>query len=253
MRRTLTLLLALAVTTPAVAAERDTLYQVSTIDALLVGLYDGVLPIAALREHGDFGIGTLHGVDGELLALDGRFYQVAADGKVHEVADSAETPFATVSFFQGEQRFELADLDMAALGRAVDERLGSDNLPQAIRIEGTFRHVRTRSVPRQQPPYPPLTEVAKAQSVFEFNDVRGVMVGYRLPAFMAKVNVPGYHLHFLTEERTAGGHVLAFTADTVTVATDELSDFHMHLPTGGAFRGADLRPDREKELHKVEK
>jgi acetolactate decarboxylase len=237
---------------PVLAAERDTLYQVSAIDGLMVGLYDGVTTIGELRTHGDFGIGTFHGLDGEMLVLDGTVFQIPADGKVRQVADSATTPFASVSFFESEQILQLAGLDQAGLTRALDQRIGTDNIPYAVRMEGQFKRVRTRSVPRQTPPYAPLAEVAKKQSVFEFETVRGVMVGYRLPSLMGRINVPGYHLHFITDDHTAGGHVLDFEVAAVTVALDALPHFRMVLPTTEAFRAADLRRDRAAELKKVE-
>ena len=81
----------------------------------------------------------------------------------------------------------------------------------AVMIQGEFSYVKTRSVPAQEKPYPPLAEVTKNQPTFEFTDVTGTMVGFRCPPYVTGINVPGYHLHFLTDDRTAGGHLLEFT------------------------------------------
>ena len=65
-------------------AERDphVLFQASTVGALLHGAYDGDLSFAELAEHGDLGLGTLNGLDGEMIALDGAFYRADVDGRV---------------------------------------------------------------------------------------------------------------------------------------------------------------------------
>ena len=65
--------------------EPHVLFQASTIAALLEGAYDGDLSFAELAEHGDLGLGTLNGLDGEMIALDGRFYRADVDGSVTEV------------------------------------------------------------------------------------------------------------------------------------------------------------------------
>ena len=62
------------------AVGNDQLTQVSVINALMIGRYEGVMPIAELFRYGDFGVGTLDHLDGELIVLDGRAYQVRGDG-----------------------------------------------------------------------------------------------------------------------------------------------------------------------------
>ena len=71
---------------PGTHADRETLYQVSTIDALMQGAYEGVQPVSEIRKHGDFGIGTFDALDGEMIVLDGTVYQAKADGKIYPVA-----------------------------------------------------------------------------------------------------------------------------------------------------------------------
>jgi acetolactate decarboxylase len=75
-----------------------TLFQTSTIDALLEGKYDGDVSFAQLEERGDFGLGTLNALDGEMIALEGNFYQVKADGRAYEIDKRTRTPFAVVTF-----------------------------------------------------------------------------------------------------------------------------------------------------------
>ncbi len=233
----------------------ETLAQVSTIDAILGGVYDGVISYGELRGYGDFGIGTFSGLDGEMLAFDGDYYQIKADGVAYPVADTLKTPFAAVTFFDVDIVGEVpVGSDWAGFQKYLDGILPTENTFYAVRVEGIFSYMKTRSVPAQEKPYPLLTEVTKNQPVFEFKDVTGTMVGFRCPPYAAGINVPGYHLHFLTEDRDAGGHVLEFTVQSATVSVDNTRDFLMILPEADSdFYGIDLTPDKQEELEEAEK
>ncbi len=232
----------------------DLVYQVSVVRALQEGVYDGALTIGELRARGDFGLGTFHALDGELVLLAGRCWQVRADGRAYPAADSARTPFAVVTFFQPDQSVPVGKVpSLAQLCAFVDSQLASLNRPYAVRIAGHFEYVRARSVPAQPRPYPPLAEALKHQRTFEFRDVRGTMVGFRLPPYVQGVNVPGYHLHFLTAGAPAGGHVLACRLQRGVVEIDACSALHVALPGGGEFLSADLSRQRGAELERIER
>lgn len=234
---------------------RETLTQVSTIDAILGGVYDGVMDYKTLEGYGDFGIGTFAGLEGEMLAFDGKYYQIKADGVAYPVAGSQETPFAAVTYFDTDNEWDLpAGVDYQGFQEFMDGVLPTENTFYAIRVDGTFSYIKTRSVPAQTKPYPPLVEVTKHQPEFEFNDVSGTLVGYRCPPYVSGVNVPGYHMHFLTENKDAGGHVLDFTVQQAVISIDETPNFLMILPDKGSdFYGIDLTPDKSEELGQAEK
>jgi acetolactate decarboxylase len=236
-------------------AQRETLVQISTIDTILNGVYDGVMTYGALKEYGDFGTGTFEGLDGEMVGFDGEFYQVKADGVAYPVSDSLETPFACVTFFDVDHEEQLPrGMDYEQLEKFLDGILPTSNIFYAIKIEGTFSYMKTRSVPGQQKPYPPLVEVTKNQPVFEFSDVGGTIVGFRCPAYAAGVNMVGYHLHFLTKDKDAGGHVLEFTVEEAIAYVDYTSEFLMILPGEDSdFYHIDLTPDKQEELEQAEK
>lgn len=238
---------------PLNAAANDSLVQVATIDALLAGLYDGETSIATLKKYGDFGIGTFDALDGEMVVLDGRVYRVAADGQARIVAEHETTPFAVLTSFVPEQQLDIPrQTDLNGFRGLVDKALPSANLFYALRLEGRFKTMTTRSVPRQRKPYKPLVEAVKGQSVFNFTDVEGVLVGFYCPAFVKGINVPGYHLHFLSADRTAGGHVLDFSVAKAALQIDVLHQFIMKLPENDRFARVNLQTDRKQELKKVE-
>jgi acetolactate decarboxylase len=235
-------------------ASRETLTQVSTIDAVLNGVYDGVMTYRDLKGYGDFGIGTFAALDGEMIAFDGNFYQIKADGKAYPVTDTMQTPFASVTFFDADNTGDLpSGLDYTGLQDFLDKILPTENTFYAIRIDGTFSYMKTRSVPAQEKPYPPLVEVTKNQPVFEFTDVTGTIVGFRCPPFVTGVNVAGYHLHFLTADKDAGGHILELRVQQATFSIDQTRLFTMILPDKESdFYKIDLTPDNQAELEQAE-
>ena len=247
-------LLALTALPAPAAPPADTMYQVSTLQALLIGVYDGQVTFAQLAGHGDLGLGTVQGLDGEMVALEGRFYQVRADGKVVEIPVRQTTPFANLVAFRPDQRLELkGPLTLAQLKAKIDAALGSPNQLCALRVKGRFSLVKARSVPGQQKPYPPLVEVVKKQSVWQFKEIDGSLVGFFLPAYLKGINASGYHLHFLDKTRQKGGHVLDAVVTEAVVELDRLYALEMVLPRQGDFYKAGLAADMSQAVHKVEK
>lgn len=229
------------------------IFQTSTINALLEGVYEGEVTFGELRQHGDFGLGTFNALDGEMIALDGEFYQVRSDGRARPVADEQKTPFAVVQFFRPEYQQALNDeVDYEQLQDELRKHHQSTNFFYAIRVDGLFSYVKTRSVPRQHKPYPALVEVAREQPTFEFENVEGSLAGFRFPDYAAGVNVPGYHLHFITRERTAGGHVLDLRLRQGTLYVEHTANFHMELPESGGFLEADLAKDQREAIQEAE-
>jgi len=239
---------------PTTDLDREVLFQVSTIDALLLSVYDGILPIGELKERGDFGIGTFDKLEGEMVVLDGVCYQVKVDGVAYVAPDEVTTPFATVTFFDPDETVLVEKADnMTELGEILETSFPSENVFYAVRIDGTFPYVKTRSVPAQEKPYPLLVDAVANQTVFEFEDASGTVVGFWSPEFVDGINVPGYHLHFITEDRKAGGHILDLQVDGAEVELDLTPNIFMALPTAGDFFNVDLTGDLSSDLEKVEK
>ncbi|MCJ7811990.1 acetolactate decarboxylase [bacterium] len=236
-----------------VFGQNDILTQISTIDALLNGIYEGETTIQALGERGDFGIGTFNGLDGEMVVLDGHFYQVTSNGTVHIPSPEIKTPFAAVTFFETDKKQQLGTgIDFQIFQREMDDLIPTQNIFYAIMIKGIFKTIQTRSVPKQVEPYPLLSDIVNSQPVFDFENVEGIIVGFRCPPYISSIAVPGYHLHFLTNDRKSGGHVLDFTVDEAVLEIDETHQFFMFLPESQDFYNLDLTINREEELKKVE-
>ena len=237
-----------------VSRQQNIVFQTSTIDALLAGVYDGDLTCRSLLKHGDFGIGTFDNLDGEMVLLEGKVYQVKADGKVYEPDLSVKTPFATVCHFSSDISFPVrTGSNYAAIEKLINEHAPNQNMFCAIKISGQFKTIRTRSVPRQNKPYLPLKEVTDHQPEFDMENISGTIIGFRCPVYVRGINVPGYHLHFINHDRTRGGHILSFELVEGTCMIDVLHQYFLRLPEYTRdFAETDLSKDRSKELKSVE-
>lgn len=233
--------------------EHATLFQVSTAGALVEGLYQGEVSIGGLRDHGDFGLGTFEGLDGEMVVLDGHFYQVRADGTVREVGDEVRSPYAMVTRLQGQPNVLLPECDdLAALQAELDRHRDSQNVLYAIRVSGEFSTVVTRAV-RPVPQGVRLVNAAAQQSEFEQSNLRGDLVGFWSPGYLPSVLVPGYHLHFLSEDRYFGGHLLQCSGSGLKAQVVRLADFRLALPESASFLSADFTRDPSQDLEQAER
>src|SRR5919107_2116414 len=93
--------------------------------------------------------------DGEMIALEGSYYQVKADGQAYAIDKRQRTPFAVVTFFEPNLSQTLAKpMDYETFVAYLDRLVSGETSCYAVRVDGWFEYVKTRSVPRQQKPYP---------------------------------------------------------------------------------------------------
>lgn len=233
--------------------ERDSIYQLATISALVRGVYDGAEMVGSLLEKGDFGVGTYENLDGEMIVLDGVMYQVPYDGVVRKADPKVLSPFAMITYFDKDMKVDLTDITgIKSIQEKISNRIINKNAFYAIRIDGEFSYVKTRSVPAQVKPYPPLASVTEKQSVFELKNVKGTLIGYWCPAFMDNLNVPGYHLHFITSDKKAGGHLLEASLISGTLFMDQTDKMNLVLPETEGFVNTDISGNVQEQVQKSE-
>ena len=244
----------LAFTSAIQCSEQTVLYQVSTLNALQEGVYDGAVSFESLAKHGDFGIVTFDGLDGEMVMLNGSIYQVKADGKVYKPVATDKTPFADVVKFTPDIPIHFVNgMDFAHLENKIIASLPSKNIPYAVMIKGQFSYVKTRSVKKQVKPYPRLAEAVKGQAIFEMKNIKGTIIGYVMPKNFSGINMPGLHLHFIDDTGTKGGHLLDCVAVDCRLELCSIYSLELDFPHNSDFMKKDLSGDKLKELGKIEK
>lgn len=227
--------------------KQQAVFQVATIGSLTQGVYDGSYDYGHLKHHGNFGVGTFLDLDGEMVAIEGDFYQIKSNGKLKKVTSNQIVPFAEVTFFKPVFFKNLSDIfNYHNLGNQLSSMITNKNIPYAIRIDGLFSSLKLRSLRKQKKPYPPLTQASSEQAIFNLNNVKGSIVGFWFPSYWAGIAVPGYHLHFITQDRTTGGHVLEIDLSKGKVSIEPLNQVEVYLPHINSFARANLS---EKELH----
>lgn len=239
------------------AGARETIFQVALLQSLAQGHFGGAISVGELRSRGDIGIGTFDSLDGEMIVLDGVVYQARGDGSVVVAPDSLTVPFSNVTHFDVDAKVSLKDVrdidELASLMSRVVSSMGRNSFCMA-RVDGTFGALLVRSERAQSRPFPTLVEaLAEDQTEFDLGTARGTLVALYCPSYVSGLNTPGWHFHFISEDRTRGGHVLAVEVAEASAAFDITPNFEMMIPSADSFHELDLARDMKKEIESAEK
>ena len=234
----------------------DAMNQVSLMQAFMHGEYNGVVTVGDFKAHGDTGLGTFEGVNGEMIVLDGVVYQAAADGSINVMPDNETIPFGTVTYFNEDGAItNITAKDFNDLTGQLDKEIGKYgvNNMYVIKRKGDFSNITVRSVEKQEEPYKEFTEVAAVdQKVFNHTEETGTVVAVYFPEYMNELNMHGWHLHFLSDDKQTGGHVLAFNDFSGSGQIDEIHEFNMILPTDDSFTNMNFTEDMSNKISSVE-
>lgn len=212
------------------------LYQHGTLGTLMAGALEGTCSIDTLLQHGDHGIATLTGSDGEVIFVDGQaFHATTTDDKVRILSREALTPYASVSKFSADTAFEATAANHEALYQQIRERMLSENLFAMIKIKGTFSHMHVRIMPKQDPPYTRLITSAKAQPEYHRQHISGTIVAVYTPEAFHGIGAAGFHAHFISEDQQFVGHILDFDLAEGTVQIQNCATLEQHLSTDPSF------------------
>ena len=237
--------------------ENSCMFQVSTLQALAMGYTKGVLTVGELLEHGDIGLGTFEHVDGEMILLDGRCYRAAEDGSVVEADPETGVPFSAVEKFWPEREFTLGETEnietlKQQLDLKIEEGFGLNSM-HIVRIDGEFAKVDARSEAPYKSQHITLKEVlSKTQKAFLFENIRGTLVCVYFPDYMDGINAPGWHLHFVSEDRKKGGHVFDICMTSGLAKLDRISRIEIRIPMDPAFDVYSLKQASREEIKEVE-
>ena len=236
----------------------DRLYQYSTASALMAGVASRGIQLSELLSHGSHGLGTMTNINGEVVILQGTAYHLQSSGAVRVVGVAEQLPFAMVTAFENATTRTYATFpslrNKQSLFRCLQTVfLGARNrfvffvIEKAHCDQITVRVVRGQQYPRQ-----PLSELGDTQKVNSYQSVTGSIVGFWSPEYMDGVSVSGLHMHFLSEDRTYGGHVLELEVkQEIAMEAAVLNGFDLELPENEEFDQATLGVGGEA-LRKVE-
>ncbi|MCR5655558.1 MAG: acetolactate decarboxylase [Lachnospiraceae bacterium] len=237
--------------------EENIMFQVSTLQALVLGYTRKVMTVEELLHHGTIGLGTFEGVGGEMIVADGHCYCATNDGSVTEAANDTGVPFAAVTKLSEGRKISLDNVPnidevKKRLDLAIEEDFGLNSM-HVVRIDGSFRSVSARSEKEFKAHHVSLKEILdKSQKDFFFREAEGTLVCVYFPDYMDGINAAGWHLHFISKDRTKGGHVFDVDIKESTAVINKISRLEMQLPTEPAFDTYALKSASGDEIKQVE-
>ena len=232
-----------------------TMIQASTLNALMLGNFDETVSVKDFLHHADTGLGTYTGLDGEAIFEDGVAYKATADGKIVVMKPTDGVVIGTVAKFdESVPVVELTGIkDIEALKSALEPYVaGNKNVFYMIKAVGDFKTMHVRSCFASEKPYPTLSEVAKNQREFHFENTHGSVIAVYCPAYVNGINLPGWHFHYLSGDKTQGGHILGLSSDKLSVKINKIERFDLTLPTNPEFAKRDLCEDLSAKTAAVE-
>ena len=235
----------------------ESLYQVGTLQALLKGLYHSTVTVKVSRQHADTGVGCGVGV-GEVIALDGYYFCTDEKGYTKKLSDKDGLPFFTGAKFKPTIKYTVRDItSIGELEKTIEQHTKSDNIFYLIRVDGFFREVYARSEDRIKDPakYKPLLEWMEThQNKYYFKGIKGTLVAVKSPDIIKNIGVPGYHVHFINNTRSVGGHVFDVQIENGSVEIQPLYSMNLILPRTKEFLAQNMFVNSidQAGLHKLE-
>lgn len=226
--------------------------QYAVLDALLAGAYTSGIPADEARALGDFGIGCCDGLGGEVVLLDGELVECTDEAAPRTMTDSETLPFLDVCTFPDTASEPVRAADVTELTAVIEQRLVSRNLFHAVRIDGVAAAVRIRVPRRRQAPFASLAAATRDQVETVLEERAGTLVGFWAPAIYQGIAVAGLHLHFLADDRRAGGHVLEVTVAAGRLRLAAYARFDLRLPTDEVFLRTPLSHDDDHRIVALE-
>ena len=241
-------------TASAAPHDRETLYQVALLQAFAMGYFDGSVTVKDLKTHGDTGIGSFDKLNGDMIFLDGVVYRANPNCEINVVNDKTTLTFGDVTFFDEDAGGVFYDEypTKNLLEKSLNEFLVNENMSNRfymIKLHGDFNEILLCAAREQSKPYPPLSEVMKSQNEVTFKNISGTIVGLYCPEFMRSLNNVGWHLHFISDDKKIGGHVLELNLKSGSMFhLDKTDAFRMDLPTKENFHALNFKKNVNEEI-----
>ncbi len=233
------------------------MYQVSTLQALMLGYSRAVISVSELLDHGDIGLGTFTDVDGEMIVLDGFCYRAMENGDVVAAEPDRGVPFSTVCTMNDSTPVEFlytSNIEKlkTELNNIIDSHFGLNSMHMA-RIDGEFEMIDARSESGYESVHVDLkTILGKTQKAFKFEKTKGTLVCVYFPDYMDGINASGWHLHFISDDKKHGGHVFDIVMKSGKGQISKINSIELKLPDEPIFDTYSLKQASKDEVKAVE-
>lgn len=232
-----------------------TLFQTSTWNALALGNFYMAVSVRELLRHADTGIGVGAALDGAVILEDGVAYRAMVDGRIAVMQPENGIAFAAaMAFDENAPDVELKNIgSIESLRQALEPFVSSNrNIFYLIKVGGIFNAVHLCSWATCRKPYPTLADAAKNQHEFCFENTHGNVIAVWCPQYLSGICLPGWHFHYLSSDKTQGGHILDLSVDRLHMKIHRIEHFDLTLPQNTEFAQRDLCEELSAKTAAVE-
>ena len=223
---------------PVPEEKMDSLFQISTIDAYSKGYYkSGENALTAAKNYGNFGFGLLKENKGAILFDVKKAYKLQGF-QVSQIDINEYIPvsYGIFKYFDSDDRVSLKNIsNLKEFAEKLDKKLETINYFTAIKANGRFKSI---------------TIQAENNETKTLQNIKGELIGFRIPDFYANTAQSGYTLFFLSDDDLFGGKVIEMNAELISFYIDYSHRMELILPKYKSFKVKDFslyKPQKEQE------
>lgn len=228
-------------------------FQFSTISALMSGFMSGEFKLDGCNNDKLFGIGCSCELNGELTIVKGNVWEATAGESVH-ILHNKLVPFVQVTDFEIENSFECFNIDEKNMPSIFDGEVNSKNFFVAVNVHAKFERIKVRRPQRSSSKVRSILDVSNSQEVSTYIDISGQLIGFWTPDVYGRISVPGFHFHFLSDDKTKSGHVLSYKARKALVHYQMKDTIEIKNPSSDEYKNMNIDLNSiDSLIEKVEK
>ncbi|OUI78482.1 hypothetical protein HK18_08155 [Commensalibacter intestini] len=229
--------------------------QFSTIGALMAGHLEGEKQFSKVCCGCNFGLGCSADMDGELTIYDGQAYEATAGQSLETLNFAEKVPFIQITDFKPKQRHDVENIDHTNIEACLTRFIQPKNIFLAVSVEGVFEKITIRRPHRAaEGQVRSVSQIAEAQQVDTHCQIEGRLIGFWTPELFGRVSVPGFHFHFLDQQKKISGHVLEFLMKKAQLSFEEKTTLEVTNPKSKSYKDMNIDVTMLDEMiHKVEK
>jgi len=229
--------------------QASTLVQIGNTSAVLSGVTEGNTSISELKQYGNFGLGTFNNIAGEMIVLDSNVYQIGENGKTILADLKWKTPYAEIIHFSPKLFDHLNTIaNYRTLKKIIYVKLNNKNIPYAIYVKGQFPYLKLRS----RSPRSALDTKNKIEKTYDLKQINGTLVGYWFPEYLMNLTVPGFHFHFISDDKKQSGHVLDLKIEKANFALKEINKIELQFPQTDIYQKARITAPTLSTYQKIQ-
>lgn len=228
------------------------IYQFSTIGALMSGYFLPDEDIYKVCSCSSIGLGCSANLNAEMTIFNGTPYTATAEQSTETPKAPLDVPFYQVTDFNNFHEYNIGEASFKTLEQFVRTVMPLNNNFIALRIEAIFHTLKLRR-PYSSNSERSIQEVSGNQEVLTYDEIKGHLIGFWTPEMFGRISVPGFHLHFLSDDKSTSGHVLDYHFSSAILQIEEKNVIEITHPTTEKFKDLNINVENlDDTIRKVE-